>query len=353
MPSNRPMRYAAIDIGTVTCRMLVADVTEIDVTQATNVAQSPSNSTPDASSHLHIEEIAKEYEVVNLGEGTDSTGMLSEAAMDRAISAISGFIKLRDDLCPSDQASIPTMTVSTSAARDAKNSSTFSEKLENLGIDLNVIPGSMEAALSFAGATLFFQRSPVIVIDVGGGSTEIAIGIGGGKPAISRSFDIGCRRITERYLYTYPPAPDKLDEARAFIRQVFTDWFESPEVKKILSELGKLTVIAVAGTATSIVAIRDRIEPYDSSRVDGEHVTLEELRTIESDLAPMTLEQIENVAGLDPRRASVIVAGMMILGEAVRACGASAYTASEHDILDGIIMYNFQEHEEARGSDPD
>ena len=145
-------RYAAIDIGTVTCRMLVVDVGE---------------------SGLH--ELTREYAITNLGEGVDATGELKPEAMERVVRAIDGFLAVRDSLSTPDHPVIRTVAVATSAARDARNAADFAARLRERGIELSVIPGAREAALSFSGASIDFLRERLMVVDVGGGEGQIEL----------------------------------------------------------------------------------------------------------------------------------------------------------------------------------
>jgi len=171
------------------------------------------------------------------------------------------------------------------------------------------------------------------VVDIGGGSTELIAGRAGTAPVAAQSFNVGCRRLTERFLSDDPPAPAALAEAREWARATMAPYFGA------LAEGGFSIdrVVAVAGTATSVVAIREALAVYDLSRVHGAVVTAEELRAIERELAGETLEERERTVGLDPKRAGVIVAGLVILEEVLALAGADAYTASESDILRGMI----------------
>lgn len=303
-------RFAAIDIGTVTCRMLVADV------------------------HAgRVEELAKEYAITNLGEDVDRTGVLKPEAMQRVADALDRYLELRDAFA-SPEHPVKTVAVATSAARDAENAADFAALLARRGIELTVIPGEREAALSFKGASGCFPGEDVLVVDIGGGSTEVVAGRAGGEVLKARSFNVGCRRVTERFLASDPPAPEELAAARAWACGETVGFFEELEAAGFAPE----RLVAVAGTATSVVSIRERMERYDSSRVHKARVTREELREVGESLASMTLAQRERVTGLDPRRAPVIVAGLLILDEVVGLAGTDGFTTSESDILQGIIL---------------
>lgn len=304
-------RYAAIDIGTVTCRMLVVDVGE---------------------SGLH--ELTREYAITNLGEGVDATGELKPEAMERVVRAIDGFLAVRDSLSTPDHPVIRTVAVATSAARDARNAADFAARLRERGIELSVIPGAREAALSFSGASIDFSGERLMVVDVGGGSTEVVMGMGGAEPVCAHSFNVGCRRVTEKFLASDPPAPEELARARAWIREQMASWFA--DQAKEAADLER--VVAVAGTATTVVSIRDRMETYDSSRVHKARVSRQELLEVYERLAALPLSARKKVVGLDPKRAPVMVAGLLILLEVLDFAGIDAFTVSETDILHGITL---------------
>lgn len=304
-------RYAAIDIGTVTCRMLVVDADE---------------------SGLY--ELTREYVITNLGEGVDATGELKPEAIDRVVRAIDGFLEVRDSLSTPDHPVIRTVAVATSAARDARNAADFAARLRERGIELSVIPGSREAALSFSGASIDFSGERLMVVDVGGGSTEVVMGMGGVEPVCAHSFNVGCRRVTEKFLASDPPAPEELARARAWIRERMASWFADQAKEAASLE----RVVAVAGTATTVVSIRDRMETYDSSRVHKARVSRQDLLEVYERLAALPLSARKKVVGLDPKRAPVMVAGLLILLEVLDFAGIDAFTVSETDILHGITL---------------
>ena len=182
-------------------------------------------------------------------------------------------------------------------------------RLRERGIELSVIPGSREAALSFSGASIDFSGERLMVVDVGGGSPGVGMGTGGAEPVCAHSFNVGCRRVTEKFLASDPPAPDELVRARAWIREQMASWFA--DQAKEAADLER--VVAVAGTATTVVSIRDRMETYDSSRVHKARVSRQELLEVYERLAALPLSARKKVVGLDPKRAPVMVAGLLIL----------------------------------------
>lgn len=308
----RPGRYAAIDIGTVTCRLLVADV--------------------DAVGGLH--ELHRGYRITNLGEGVDATGMLKPQAMQRVAAAVAEF---KEDVARLTSAGLPLAgltCVATSASRDARNASDFQELLAAQGVELSVIPGQLEAALSFRGASCGFEGQRVLVVDVGGGSTEVVAGVAGEAPLCSRSFDIGCRRVTERFFAADPPAEREVRQAFAWMSEELQPFFADLRKSGFVPE----RMVAVAGTATTVVSVQQAMEVYDSSRVHGSVVTAEVLDGVYRQLAALPCAQRAEVVGLDPGRAPVIVAGLVILQAVLAASGMDAFTVSESDILQGIIL---------------
>ena len=173
-----------------------------------------------------------------------------------------------------------------------------------------------------------------MVVDVGGGSTEVVMGVGGAEPLRAHSFNVGCRRVTEKFLASDPPAPEELVRARAWIREQMASWFAEQSEEAADFE----RVVAVAGTATTVVSIRDCMETYDSSRVHKARVSRQELLEVYERLAALPLSARKKVVGLDPKRAPVMVAGLLILLEVLDFAGVDAFTVSETDILHGITL---------------
>ncbi len=307
----RAGRYAAIDIGTVTCRMLVADV--------------------DATGHLH--ELDREYTITNLGEGVDATGVLKPEAMQRVADAVARFRKV---LARFEEPGVPihVVTIATSAARDAANADEFERLLAEQGITFAVIPGEREAALSFAGASCDFAGEQLLVLDIGGGSTEIVAGRAGCEPERAHSFNIGCRRVTEKFFVADPPTDDELAAARSWIKEGMRSYFDELQASGFVLE----RLVAVAGTATTVVSIRERMRTYDTTRVHKAQVSRAQLDAVYDQLRRVGLSEREKIVGLDPGRAPVIVAGMIILQAVLDLADVDSFTVSESDILHGIIL---------------
>lgn len=305
-------RYAAIDIGTVTCRLLIADV--------------------DKDAALH--EVKRGYAITNLGEGVDATGLLALEAMQRVCDQVEQFQKTIKQYQNAEQGITQTIVVATSAARDAKNSSDFIARLAAIGISLTIISGEREAALSFRGASSDFLKENILVADIGGGSTEIIVGHAGESPVWSHSFNVGCRRLTERFFVNDPPQEQELQKARQWVVENMEEYFAP--LKRNDVPLDRM--LAVAGTATSAIAIHKRMAVYDSAQVHGSILSRNELKELYDDLKKKPLEERKKTVGLDPQRAGVIVAGFLILGVVMELCGQKCFTASESDILQGIIL---------------
>lgn len=261
--------------------------------------------------------------VIGLRRGAAPDGTISPDALGRLDAVLSGFAAEIDAFAPAR-----TVPVATSAVRDAPNRDEVAEVVERrLGAPMRVLSGVEEAAVSFAGARLAVDGDgPVVVVDVGGGSTELVRG-GATGPEEAVSLQLGAVRQTERHLRHDPPTPDELaalrEEARA-------------EIAPVLSGADPVPVVGVAGTATSLAAID--LGGYDRARVHRHRMTLETVDGLAARLAAMTVEQRRAVPGLDPARAGVIVAGSLIVAEAVRAAGAGEVMISETDLLDGVAL---------------
>jgi exopolyphosphatase/guanosine-5'-triphosphate,3'-diphosphate pyrophosphatase len=302
------VRVAVVDLGTNSTRLLVADVTD-----------------------GHVTELARDSRVTRLGQGVDATGELSGEAAERV------FAVLRDYRSEIDRhGAEATTAVLTSAVRDAANGSAFAQRVRTeFRLDAHTITGDEEAQLTFLGATS--ERAPdrdatdIVVVDIGGGSTELVVGRRG-DVTFHVSLQAGVVRMTERHLHDDPASPDQVaaltEEVRALI--------DAGVPGAVRARVGH--VVAVAGTATSAAAMSLGLEPYDADVAHGHHVSERELERLLARLAQMDDEQRRAVPGLHPDRAPTIVAGMAMLLECVRAFGAAEMEASEHDILRGAAL---------------
>ncbi|MCD6726160.1 MAG: Ppx/GppA family phosphatase [Solirubrobacteraceae bacterium] len=303
------MRVAVVDIGTNSTRLLVADV--------------------DAGSG-EIHELARRSEVTRLGVGVDRTGRLSDEAIARVQRVLDEYAAAIDKLGAERR-----LAVLTSATRDAVNGPELTARVrDHYRLEAQTIPGEEEARLSFLGA--MSGRPPgngetVAVLDIGGGSTELIVGRDG---AVLHhvSTQAGVVRHSERHLHDDPPTAGQ----RAGLAAEVLGIFEAA----VPAELRERTeaMIAVAGTATSMAAIDQALEPYDSSRVHGYRLSRASAEAIGERLASMTDAERRLVAGLHPDRAPTIVAGSILLVEAMRAFGLDEVEVSEHDILYGVAL---------------
>jgi len=301
------MRVAVVDIGTNTTRLLVADVEGRTVT-----------------------EVDRRNAITRLGEGVDSGGRLLDGAMERVFSVVSEYRRAIDEL-----GAERSIAVATSAVRDATNGEEFVHELQaRYRIEPRIISGDEEAHLTFTGATLERPAGgdPLLVLDIGGGSTEFVIGSSGEPPSFNVSTQAGSVRQTERHLHHDPPTAGELDELRVEIRQI-VDTSVPEEIRRGVGD-----GVAVAGTPTSMAAIDQELEPYDPSRVHGYRVTLEACVRIEAMLAGLSEGERRGVTGLHPERAPTIVAGAVILVESMRSFGLDSIQVGEHDILYGAAL---------------
>ena len=300
-------RVAAIDIGTVTTRLLIAEV-------------SPAG----------VEEVRRCTDITHLGEDLAETGALLPSAMQRVEAVIARYAS---EIAIHGVETV--RTVATSASRDASNAQEFVAMLARHGVVPEIVSGDAEARLAFAGAAWGREGRDILVNDIGGGSTEIVFGAAGGDDVeveFARSVDVGSRRVAERFLRSDPPTPLELDEARRWIADQFAPVIGELPARPRLS-------VALAGTATTLSAIDQGLGVYDPSKVHDAVLGRERIRELTGMLAGLPLRRrATEVAGLDPRRAPVIVAGGLILGGLLDLLGMNSTVVSEHDILYGIVL---------------
>ncbi len=298
------MRVAVVDIGTNSTRLLIADV-------------EPSGA---------VSDLLRLSRVTRLGERVDSGGDLSEEAIERTLAVLSDYRQLIDEhRCEAN------LAVLTSAVRDACNGGAFTERVRgDHQLDARVLSGEEEAQLTFLGAMSDREPSPepTVVLDIGGGSTEFIVGHDH-TAGFHVSLQAGVVRMSERHIHSNPPAPKELQQLALDTRAVFLAGL--PPAERAPVRRG----IAVAGTATSAAAIDQELEPYDPERVHGYTLLLATVELLLARLADMTDEERRHVAGLHPDRAPTIVAGMILLAEAMHAFELDRMEVSEHDILRG------------------
>lgn len=325
------MLLAAIDIGTVTARLALAQVEDGRVIR-----------------------MAKYTEIVNLGEGVDKTKRLLPEAIHRCVGCVSSYV----DHARKEGAEAVVCTL-TSAARDAENAPDLGMGLASLGLEPMIIPGEIEGALTFLGVSHDFENHRILVADSGGGSTELVVGtlvgqaaaqgasqsatqatgqqLGGQQLDINfvESVDLGCRRLTERFnLSSDHPSAEDIDGAHKMAAQMMSEAIGRAQQQCAAPEL----LVGVGGTATSLIAVRDHLDPYDPSKVHLNHISLDEVLQIEGLLASKTLKEREDITGLQAKRAPVMLAGTILLAELMKNSGFKHLVVSESDLLFGLVI---------------
>jgi exopolyphosphatase/guanosine-5'-triphosphate,3'-diphosphate pyrophosphatase len=301
--SEGTRRVAVIDIGSNSTRLLVADVVDGRVTP-----------------------IERRSTVTRLGRGVDLSGRLAAEAIEAACAAIDPYVATLRELGVE-----AVDAVATSAVRDAENGSAFIAELrERFALSARVLDGDEEARLTYMGATSeHLPEVPTLVLDIGGGSTEMVVGKGR-EAAWHSSLQAGVVRHTERHLVADPPRAVELEALAADLRVLI----ETATVEAPRAEAG----IAVAGTPTSLAAIELELDPYDPKRVHGHVLKLKSIQRMLSRLAAVPLAERREIRGLHADRAPTIVAGVVILVETMRAFELDQITVSEHDILYGAAI---------------
>ena len=321
------MLLAAIDIGTVTARLALAQVEDGRVIR-----------------------MAKYTEIVNLGEGVDTTKRLLPEAIHRCVGCVSSYV----DHARKEGAEAVVCTL-TSAARDAENAPDLGMGLASLGLEPMIIPGEIEGALTFLGVSHDFENHRILVADSGGGSTELVVGTLAGQPAAQgagqsaghqlggqqldinfiESVELGCRRLTERFnLSSDHPSAEDIDGAHKISAQMMSGAIGRAQQQCAAPEL----LVGVGGTATSLIAIRDHLDPYDPSKVHLNHISIDEVSQIEGLLASKTLKEREDITGLQAKRAPVMLAGTILLAELMKNSGFKHLVVSESDLLFGLVV---------------
>jgi exopolyphosphatase/guanosine-5'-triphosphate,3'-diphosphate pyrophosphatase len=302
---SRPV--AAIDCGTNAIRLLIADVR------------------PDGT----LDERVRLMRIVRLGEGVDRTGEFAQVALARTFAALDEFAGV---LTEHDVRL--TRFVATSASRDVSNREAFAAGVKRrIGVGPEVIRGAEEAALSFVGAVRGLPEGlvadPVLVVDIGGGSTEFVLGTG--VPEQSSSVDVGCVRMTERHLHADPPTPDQIAAAAADIAGAVRQAGRAVTLQRAASFVG------LAGTVTTVAAMALDLPEYDATVLHGSVIPFGEVARVTADLLAMTRAERATLPFMHPGRVDIIAGGAMVLEAAMRAAGAAEVIVSETDILDGIV----------------
>ncbi|GAB2989862.1 Ppx/GppA phosphatase family protein [Saccharothrix stipae] len=311
-------RVAAIDCGTNSIRLLVADVT-----------------TSDSGERL-LRDVHREMRVVRLGQGVDATGELHPDAIARTRAALVDYTNVLRR-----KGTERVRMVATSATRDAANKDAFFDMTrEVLGVEAEVITGDEEARLSFTGAVsdLDADEGPFLVSDIGGGSTELVLGTWDGvrgDVTAARSVDIGCVRLTERCLHSDPPTEAQVEEAVRVTRDVLAEAFDAVPTAEAKTWIG------VAGTVTTLVALAKDLPHYDPQEIHLARLGLDRIRETTAKLLTMGHDERAALGPMHPGRVDVICGGALIvraLADHLESRGVTELVASEHDILDGIAF---------------
>jgi exopolyphosphatase/guanosine-5'-triphosphate,3'-diphosphate pyrophosphatase len=309
-------RVAAIDCGTNSIRLLVADV-------------------PPAGPAV---DLLRRMEVVRLGQGVDATGRLAPEAIERTRVVLAEYAAQAREL-----GATAVRMAATSASRDAANRQDFEDMVvATLGQRPDVITGRDEADLSFLGATASLAgaaeahgmappRAPFLVVDIGGGSTEFVLGDGTGVRA-ARSVDIGCVRLTERHLHSDPPTAAETARAEADIRAALAD------VQAEVPVADAASLVGLAGSVTTVAALALQLPTYDADAIHGSRIAVADVRAVSADLLAATRARRAAMPVMHPGRVDVIGAGALILRVLMDEFGRDEVVVSEHDILDGIAL---------------
>ena len=296
-------RVAAIDCGTNSIRLLIADITG-----------------------GNFKEVLRTMEIVRLGQGVDQNKSFHPDAIARTLSVVEKFAQLI-----ASKGVEKIRFCATSATRDASNRELFTNGVKKiLGVEVEVIPGEQEAALSFIGATKELSQSdgPFLVVDIGGGSTEFVFG--SEKVEFAKSVNIGCVRMSERHLNLQPPTMAQIAEAIIDIDLAIT------QAAKVVPISQAKSLVAVAGTATTVAAAALKLEEYDRYLIHLSRISAPAVHQVAAMFQSLNRDQITALGYMHPGRVDVITAGALVLSRIMAATGASEFIASESDILDGI-----------------
>jgi exopolyphosphatase / guanosine-5'-triphosphate,3'-diphosphate pyrophosphatase len=305
-------RYATIDIGTNSVLLLVAE----------------------RGDDGRFRAVAERAEITRLGRGVDQTRTLSAEAMENTLSCLATFAAEARSLGAREIA-----VSATSAARDARNGQQFLDAArQRAGVEVEIISGDLEAQLSFAAVRADFSAEvdrALVVIDIGGGSTELIYGGTGadaGKIHYRRSFDVGSVRLTERMVTAHPIPGAERARLSEHLTQTFSALPEPPAGARL---------VGVAGTVTTLYAVEHRVDPYDAARVQGGKMSLDEVRALARRLCDLPLEERKALPGMQPKRADVICAGALILVAAMERLSARECVVSDRGLRWGLLAHRF------------
>jgi len=301
-------RVGAVDIGTNSTRLLVAEL--------------------DDGAGAPLQTLDRRMRITRLGAGVDATRTLAPDAVDRTVDVLREYRRAIEEL-----GAERVRATATSAARDATNRDDFlGPARAALGVEPELLSGEEEARLSFLGATADIDApSPYLVVDIGGGSTELVVGTE--EPTGLVSLDVGCVRVTEQFLESDPPAPEELSDAVSVVRDLVAD-----AARGLPGATEASTLVGLAGTITTVAAIELGLVAYDRDRIHHFRLTRDAAEDVFRTLATETLDERRQNPGLDPGRADVIVGGAIVLVTILRTLGFGELLVSEADILDGLVL---------------
>jgi len=304
---TRPLRLASVDIGTLTCRLLIADI--------------PTNG--------RLTELRSERRILRLGEGVDQTGHLSVAAMDRVIQCLQAWRELIN-ATPVDA----TAVVATSAVRDAVNRDEFLDRVKHeAGFEVELISGEEEARRTMLGicSGIPHEVTDVLALDIGGGSTEFMLDRSAQKPIV-RSIDIGVVRLCERLLHHDPPTDEEVHQAREWVAR---------ETNAAVADMGnyqKATFVGTAGTITSLSAMAQKLTIYEPIRIHNYQLQLTTIQELEHTLLSRKKADRAGLPGLEKGREEVIAAGAIIIRTIMETLGVSTLLVSDLGLREGVLI---------------
>lgn len=294
-----------IDIGTNSCRLFIAEIMETE--ERINI----------------LNELVKEVEIVKLGEEVNENHFLKEEAMERTIECLRKYKETADKYGVKELKAF-----ATSATRDAKNREEFLKKVRDLGIEIKCISGEEEAKLNFLGNSLVFDER-ILVIDIGGGSTEFTLGKNN-KIDFIKSIDIGAVRATEKFFSQENYSKENIEKCKKWVKENIR------EIIKIKNE--EFKTVGVAGTATTQISVKKEMKIYDSQQVHMSEITVEELERNLKLFISKNIEERKEIIGLEPKRADVIIAGTIILITILKELNKGKIVVSESDNLTGAMI---------------
>lgn len=305
-PEKSKDNFAVIDIGTNSTRMLIF-----------------------RNDQDNLVRVNKSVRYTRMGQGVDRTGLLHPDAQKRNLEALEEFKNIAEDY------DVKAFYIfGTSAMRDAENTQEFTDQVkEKLGLNIEVISGEEEAELGFIGVSQSFNEK-LLIFDIGGGSTEFIFGENNELKKMI-SINLGCVRATEKYLFSDPPT---IQELKRLNEDIYAE---------LMGKVGNFIpqspykLIGIGGTATSLSTIKQGLKIYDSEKVHESIVTRDELEAMIEDLSGKTIEERQNIAGLEAKRADIILAGALILLNIFKVTGEESFTVSDYDNLEGAAYRHF------------